>query len=65
MRKGARENPMKELARWLKGGIHKFDSWGKFLDQALMALIILPVSVLFCLTMLGCDVQEGSPVGNV
>ena len=56
---------MKELARWLKGGIHKFDDWGKFLDQALMTLIILPGSVLFCLTMLGCDVQEGLPDGNV
>jgi acyl-CoA thioesterase-1 len=65
MRKGARENPMKELARWLTVGIHKFDTWGKFLDQAPMGLIILPVSVLFCLTMLGCDVREGSPGGNV
>jgi acyl-CoA thioesterase-1 len=65
MRKGARENPMKELARWLTVGIHKFDTWGKFLDQAPMGLIILPVSVLFCLTTMGCDVREGSPGGNV
>jgi acyl-CoA thioesterase-1 len=56
---------MKEQARWLRGGIHKFDIWGKFLHQALMALCILPASVLFCLTMLGCDVQEGSSVGHV
>jgi acyl-CoA thioesterase-1 len=56
---------MKEQARWLTVGSHKVDTGGKFLDQALMALIILPASVLFCLTMLGCDVQEGSPVGNV
>jgi len=55
---------MKELARWLTGGIHKFDTWGKFLEQALMVLIILPAPVLFCLTMLGCDVQEDSPVGK-
>jgi acyl-CoA thioesterase-1 len=65
MGNGTRENPMKEQARWLTVGIHKVDTGGKFLDQALMALIILPASVLFCLTMLGCDVQEGSPVGNV
>jgi acyl-CoA thioesterase-1 len=65
MGNGARENRMKELARWLTGGIHKFDTWGKFLEQALMGLIILPAPVLFCLTMLGCDVQEVSPVGNV
>jgi len=56
---------MKELARWLTGGIHKFDTWGKFLEQALMVLIILPAPVLFCLTMLGCDVQEGASVGIV
>jgi acyl-CoA thioesterase-1 len=56
---------MKELARWLTGGIHKFDVWGKFLGQDLMCLFILPASVLFCLTMLGCDVQEGSPVSKV
>ena len=56
---------MKELARWLTVGIHKFDTWGKFLGQDLMCLIILPASVLFCLTMLGCDVQEGSPVSKV
>ena len=65
MGNGTRENPMKEQARWLTVGSHKVDTGGKFLDQALMALIILPASVLFCLTMLGCDVQEGSPVGNV
>ena len=65
MGNGTRENPMKEQVRWLTVGIHKVDTGGKFLDQALMALIILPASVLFCLTMLGCDVQEGSPVGNV
>lgn len=56
---------MKELARWLTVGIHKFDAWGKFLDQALMTLFILPASILFCLTMLGCDAQEGTPVGHV
>lgn len=56
---------MKELPRWLTVGIHKFDTWGNFLDQVLIALIILPVSVLSCLTMLGCDTQGGSSVGNV
>ena len=65
MGKGTRENPMNELERWLKGGIHKFDTWGKFFDQTLVILCILPASVLVCLTMLGCDVQEGSPVGHV
>jgi acyl-CoA thioesterase-1 len=56
---------MKKLARWLTVGIHKFDTCGKCLDQTLMYLIILPVSVLFCLTMLGCDTREDSSVGNV
>ena len=65
MGKEARENLMKELSRRLTVGIHNFDTWGKFLNQALMALFILPASALFCLTMLGCDVQEGSPGGNV
>lgn len=54
---------MNELARWLTGEFHKLDAWGKFLDQALMALIILPASFFFCLTILGCDVQEDTPVG--
>jgi acyl-CoA thioesterase-1 len=63
MGKGTRENPMNELARWLTGEIHKLDTWGKFLNQALMVLIILPASFLFCLTILGCDVQEDTPVG--
>jgi acyl-CoA thioesterase-1 len=56
---------MKELARWLTVGIQKFATWGKFLGQDLKCLIILPASVLFCLTVLGCDLQEGSPVSNV
>jgi len=64
MRKGTRENPMKELTRWLTVGIHQLDIWGKFLDQALMILIILPASMLFCLTLLGCDVQE-DPSGSL
>jgi len=65
MRKGTRENPMKELTRWLTVGIHQLDIWGKFLDQALMILIILPASMLFCLTLLGCDVQEDPSGGLV
>ena len=64
MGKGTRENPMKELTRWLTVGIHQLDIWGKFLDQALMILIILPASMLFCLTLLGCDVQE-DPSGSL
>ena len=65
MGKGTRENPMKELTRWLTVGIHQLDIWGKFLDQALMILIILPASMLFCLTLLGCDVQEDPSGGLV
>jgi acyl-CoA thioesterase-1 len=56
---------MKELTRWLTVGIHQLDIWGKFLDQALMILIILPASMLFCLTLLGCDVQEDPSGGLV
>ena len=63
MGKRTRENPMNELARWLTGEFHKLDAWGKFLNQALMVLIILPASFLVCLTILGCDVQENTPVG--
>ena len=65
MRKGTRENPMKELTRWLTVGIHQLDICGKFLDRALMILIILPASMLFCLTLLGCDVQEDPSGGLV
>jgi len=56
---------MNELARWLTGEFHKLDARGKFLNQALMVLSILPVSFLFCLTILGCDAQEDAPVGLV
>ncbi len=54
---------MNELARWLTDEFHKLDAWGKFLNQALRVMIILPASFLFCLNILGCDVQEDSPVG--
>lgn len=57
-----RENPMKVLARWLTDGIHNLDTWRKVTSQALRALIILPASVLFCLAMPGCDVQEDTTV---
>lgn len=65
MGKETRENPMKELARCLTDEFHKLDTWRKVLNQAFGALMILPVSVLFCLTMLGCDVQEGATIGIV
>ena len=56
---------MKELARYLTNEFHKLDSWRKVLTQAHGALMILPVSALFCLTLLGCDVQEGAPTAMV
>ncbi len=61
MKKGTQVNPMKELAQWLTSGIYKMDTWGRVFYQVFMFLIILPASVLFCLTMLGCDVQEDTP----
>lgn len=63
MGKGPRENPMQELTRWLIDEFHKLDTWRESLNQALMVLIILPASFLFCLTILGCDVQEDPPSG--
>jgi acyl-CoA thioesterase-1 len=65
MEKETRENPMKELARYLTDEFHQLDTWRKVFNQALGSLMILPVSVLFCLTMVGCDVQEDAPIGVV
>ncbi len=65
IKKGTRVNPMKELAQWLTDGLHKLETWGKVFYQVFMFVIILPASVLFCLAMLGCDVQEDTPGGLV
>ena len=54
----ARVNRRKELAQWLMAEIHQRNGCGKFLDQVIRFVIILPASVLFCLTLLGCDSQE-------
>ena len=63
--KGTKENPMKKRARWLMIEIRQLNTWRKVPYQALMALMILPASVLFCLMLTGCDVQEESPSGRV
>jgi len=65
MGKGARKNPMKEMARRLTIEIRQLDIWGKFLDQALRIVIILPASVLFCLILPGCDSQEDTSVSHI
>jgi len=54
---------MKDVARSLLGSIHKCAVWKGGLHQDRKALVILPVSFLFCLTLLGCDVQEDASVG--
>ncbi len=56
---------MKELARWLTSRIYKLDTWGRVFYQVFLFLIILPASALFCLAILGCDVQEDTSVGIV
>ena len=56
---------MKSLARWLKGGNHKLSCLKRWFNQFLMILIILPVSLLFCLTLQGCDEQKGLSGGVV
>ena len=63
--KGTKENPMKKRARWLMIEIHQLNTWRKVPYQALMALMILSASVLFCLIVTGCDVQEESPSSRV
>jgi acyl-CoA thioesterase-1 len=61
----ARVNRRKELAQWLTAEIHQRDGCGKFLDQVIRFVIILPASVLFCLTLLGCDTQEDTSVSHL
>ena len=56
---------MKEWAQWLTAGIYELRICEQFIDQPIRPLIILPVSVLFCLTLLGCEVQEDSSVSLV
>ena len=60
----ARENPMKEWVWSLTVGIHQLDILWIFLHQIRKAFIILPASVLFCLTLSGCEAQEGPSVGS-
>lgn len=56
---------MKKRARWLMIEIRQLNTWKKVPYQALMALMILPASVLFCLMLTGCDAQEESPSGRM
>jgi len=65
MEKKAMENPMKQVARWLTIENHHLENCRTFLDQAICTLLILPASVLFCLTILGCDTQEHPSVDFV
>ena len=65
MEKKAMENPMKQVARWLTIKNHHLENCRTFLDQAICTLLILPASVLFCLTILGCDTQEHPSVDFV
>lgn len=65
MGKETRENPMKELARCLTDEFHQLDTWRKVFNHAFGSLMILPVLILFCLTMVGCDAQDDTPIGIV
>ena len=65
MEKKAMENPMNQVARWLTIKNHHLENCRTFLDQAICTLLILPASVLFCLTILGCDTQEHPSVDFV
>ncbi len=56
---------MKEWVWSLTVGIHRLDILEKFLPQISKPFIILPVSVLFCLSLLGCEAQEGPSVSSV
>ena len=56
---------MKELARGLTEEFHQSDTSRPVLIHTLGVIIILPVLVLFCLTIFGCGVQEDAPVGRV
>ena len=54
---------MKYVARGFLRSIHKCEMWRRGPLPSLKALIILPVSFLFCLIVLGCDVPENASVG--
>ncbi len=57
------ENLKKNWTLCLLVGAYKCDVRVKFLYQAMIRLCILPAGMLFCLTLLGCDVQEETSVG--
>ncbi len=59
-----REDPVKELARWLTVGIHQLNGWRKSFAGDLKIFIILPASVFFCLTLQACDIPE-EPSGSL
>ena len=56
---------MKEWEWSLPIGIYQLDLLGKFLHQISKIFIILPASALFCLTLGGCEAQEGPSVSSV
>ncbi len=51
---------MKKLARCLRVGVGQNDVRVKSLHHVLKGCIILTVGMLFCLTLLGCDVEPGA-----
>lgn len=61
----SKEDLVKELARWLAVGIRQLNGWKRYFDVDLKIFIILPVAIFFCLTLLGCEVQEKPSDGLV
>jgi acyl-CoA thioesterase-1 len=56
---------MDERARWLMIHMHQLDTWRTVPYQALTTLMILSVSLAFCLIVTGCDVHEESSSDRV
>ena len=54
---------MKKLARCLSGGVGQHDVRVKSLQHVLKGCMILTAGMLFCLTLLGCDDEQGASVG--
>lgn len=62
--KGAMENLMKKLARYSMVGVGQNDTRVKPLHHVLKGCVILTAGALFCLTLLGCDGEQGASVGS-
>ncbi len=56
---------MQKWAQWLSGRMHQVAIVRRCLNGAFQIFVILPIPVLFCLILPGCDTEDGSKIDLV